>query len=171
MSESHFDTLTFKEIFQKADLLGRAALFLASWFFTGLMPKAPGTVGTLAAIPMACAIHFLGAVYGGGCLLILISVAVMTSGLSQKLMGRGGDPSEIVIDEVAGFSVTLFLLPLSWLNLTLGFFLFRLFDISKPFPIRSLEKVKGGLGIVLDDILAGIYANLVLTMIQSFVTD
>ena len=169
MSESHFDTLTFKETFEKADSLGRAALFLASWFFTGLMPKAPGTIGTLAAIPMVWAIHFLGPVYGGVCLLILISVAVMTSGLSEKLMGRG-DPSEIVIDEVAGFSVTLFLLPLSWFNLTLGFFLFRLFDISKPFPIRSLEKVKGGVGIVLDDILAGIYANLVLTMIRSFVT-
>lgn len=170
MSESHFDTLTFKETFEKADSLGRAALFLASWFFTGLMPKAPGTVGTLAAIPMACAIHFSGAVYGGVCLLILILTAVMTSGLSQKLMGRR-DPSEIVIDEVAGYSVTLFLLPLSWFNLILGFILFRLFDISKPFPIRRLEKIKGGLGVVLDDLLAGIYANLVLIMVKSFVID
>jgi phosphatidylglycerophosphatase A len=168
MSESQFDTLTFKETFEKADSLGRAALFLASWFFTGLVPKAPGTVGTLAAIPMALAIHFLGAVYGGVCLLILISVAVLTSELSRKLMGRG-DPSEIVIDEAAGYSVTLFLLPLSWFNLTLGFFLFRFFDISKPFPIRRLEKVKGGFGIVLDDILAGVYANLILEMIRLFV--
>jgi phosphatidylglycerophosphatase A len=170
MSESQFDTLTFKEIFEKADSLGRAALFLASWFFIGLMPKAPGTVGTLAAIPMVLAIHFLGAFYGGVCLLIFISVAVLTSGLSQKLMGRG-DPSEIVIDEAAGYSVALFLLPLSGLNLTLGFFLFRLFDISKPFPIRRLEKVKGGFGIVFDDLLAGIYANLILRMILLFVTE
>ena len=168
MSESQFDTLTFKETFKKADSLGRAALFLASWFFTGLMPKAPGTVGTLAAIPMVWAIHVLGAVYGGVCLLILISVAILTSGLSRKLMGRE-DPSEIVIDEAAGYSVTVFLLPLSWFNLFFGFLLFRLFDISKPFPIRRLERVKGGFGIVLDDLLAGIYAHLILRMILHFV--
>lgn len=125
------------------------------------MPKAPGTVGTLAAIPLACAINYMGAIYGSLCLLILIAVAVLTSGLSRKLMGRK-DPPEIVVDEAAGFSVTLFLLPLSWFNLFLGFLLFRLFDISKPFPIRRLEKVKGGFGIVLDDLLAGIYANLAL---------
>jgi phosphatidylglycerophosphatase A len=170
MSESQFDTLTFKETFEKADSLGRAALFLASWFFTGLVPKAPGTVGTLAAIPMVWAIHFLGAVYGSVCLLIFISAAILTSGLSSKLMGRE-DPSEIVIDEAAGYSVTLFLLPLSWFNLSLGFLLFRLFDIFKPFPIRRLEKVKGGFGIVLDDILAGIYANLILRMVLLFVTE
>ena len=87
MSESQFDTLNFNETFKKTDSLGRAALFLASWFFTGLMPKAPGTVGTLAAIPIALAIHFLGAVKGGVCLLCLISVAVLTSDLSRKLLG------------------------------------------------------------------------------------
>ena len=119
---------------------------------------------------MALAIHFLGVVYGGVCLLCLISVAVLTSDLSGKLLGRR-DPSEIVIDEVAGFSVTLFLLSLSWLNLLLGFLLFRLFDISKPFPIRRLERVKGGFGIVLDDLLAGIYANLALRLILLFVAD
>jgi phosphatidylglycerophosphatase A len=170
MSESQFDTLKFKETFEKTGPSGRAALFFASWFFTGLTPKAPGTAGTLAAIPIALAIHFLGAVYGGVCLLGLISVAVLTSDLSGKLLGRR-DPSEIVIDEVAGFSVALFLLSLSWLNLVLGFLLFRFFDISKPFPIRRLERVKGGFGIVLDDLLAGIYANLVLRLILRFVAE
>ena len=170
MSESQFDTLNFNETFKKTDSLGRAALFLASWFFTGLMPKAPGTVGTLAAIPIALAIHFLGAVKGGVCLLCLISVAVLTSDLSRKLLGRR-DPSEIVIDEVAGFSVALFLLSPSWLNLILGFLLFRLFDISKPFPIKRLERVKGGFGIVLDDLFAGIYVNLALRMILLFVAE
>ena len=121
------------------------------------MPKAPGTFGTLAAVPMAIAVNYLGAIYGAFSLAIFISVAVLTSGLSRKLIGRE-DPPEIVIDEAAGFAVTLFLLPLSWFSLSLGFLLFRLFDIFKPFPIRRLEKIKGGIGIVLDDLLAGVYA-------------
>jgi phosphatidylglycerophosphatase A len=75
----------------------------------------------------------------------------------------------VVIDEVAGFLLTLFLLPSSLLILSLGFVLFRFFDILKPFPIRTLEKkVKGGMGIVLDDVLAGIYANLSLRLILLF---
>ena len=128
------------------------------------MPRAPGTFGTLAAIPLAIAVNYLGAIYGAFSLVIFISVAVLTSGLSRKLMGRE-DPPEIVIDEAAGFSVTLFLLPLSWFSLSLGFLLFRLFDIFKPFPIRRLEKINGGIGIVLDDLLAGVYANLVLRLV------
>jgi phosphatidylglycerophosphatase A len=164
MSEIQSDTLTFKEAFEKADTLGRTALLLASWFFTGLMPKAPGTFGTLAAIPLAIAVNYLGTIYGAFSLVIFISVAVLTSGLSRKLIGRE-DPPEIVIDEAAGLSVTLFLLPLSWFSLSLGFLLFRLFDIFKPFPIRRLEKIKGGIGIVSDDLLAGVYANLVLRLV------
>ena len=164
MSEFQSDTLTFKEAFEKANALGRTALFLASWFFAGLMPKAPGTFGTLAAIPLAIVINSMGAIYGVLSLVIFVSGAVFTSGLSRKLVGRE-DPPEIVIDEVAGFSLTLFLLPLSWFSLSLGFLLFRLFDISKPFPIKRLEKIKGGFGIVMDDLLAGIYANLVLRIV------
>ena len=164
MSEIQSDTLTLKEAFEKADTLGRTALLLASWFFTGLMPKAPGTFGTLAAVPLAIAVNYLGVIYGTLSLVIFISVAVLTSGLSRKLIGRD-DPREIVIDEAAGFSVTLFLLPLSWFSLSLGFLLFRLFDIFKPFPIRRLEKIKGGVGIVLDDLLAGVYANLILRLV------
>ena len=128
------------------------------------MPKVPGTFGTLAAIPLAIAINYLGAVYGALTLVIFILVAVLASEFSRKLIGRE-DPPEIVIDEAAGFSVTLFLLPLSWFSLSLGFLLFRLFDIFKPFPIRRLEKIKGGIGIVLDDLLAGVYANLVLRLV------
>ena len=164
MSQFQSDTLTFKEAFEKANALGRTALFLASWFFSGLMPKAPGTFGTLTAIPLALVINYLGAISGFVALVILVAGAVYTSGLGRKLLGRE-DPPEIVIDEAAGFSLTLFLLPLSWFSLSLGFLLFRLFDISKPFPINRLEKIKGGFGIVLDDLLAGIYANLVLRIL------
>jgi phosphatidylglycerophosphatase A len=86
-------------------------------------------------------------------------VAILVSDRARKFL-LGDDPQEIVIDEVAGLLVTFFLLPLSWLSLPLGCVLFRVFDMSKPFPIRRLEKIRGGAGIVLDDILAGVYANL-----------
>ena len=164
MSEIQSDTLTLKEVFEKAEPLGRTALLLASWFFTGLLPKAPGTFGTLAALPLAIVINYLGAIYGTLSLVIFIIVAVLTSELSRKLIGRE-DPREIVIDEAAGFSVTLFLLPLSWFSLSLGFLLFRLFDVFKPFPIGRLEKIKGGIGIVMDDLMAGVYAYLVLRLV------
>ena len=79
------------------------------------------------------------------------------------------DPSEVVIDEVAGFLLTMFLLPLSWLTLGLGFILFRVFDILKPYPIKQAEKLRGGLGIVMDDLVAGIYAHLCVRLILFFV--
>jgi phosphatidylglycerophosphatase A len=81
------------------------------------------------------------------------------------------DPAEVVIDEVAGILITFFLLPLSWLQLCFGFVLFRLFDILKPYPVRRLEKLKGGFGIVADDLMAGVYANLCLRLLIQFVSS
>ena len=75
------------------------------------------------------------------------------------------DPGQIVIDEVCGYLITMFLISLSLKNIILGFLLFRLFDIVKPPPIRRLERLRGGFGIVSDDVLAGIYANLILQLI------
>ena len=155
MSESQSGTLTLRESFEKADFLGKTALVLSSWFCVGLIPIASGTFGTLAAIPLIFVPNFFGPFFGS---------LFWASDLGQKFLGKK-DPSEIVIDEVAGFLVTMFLLPLSWLSLFLGFILFRIFDIIKPFPIRRLEKIKGGAGIVLDDLLAGIYAHIVLRVI------
>lgn len=124
------------------------------------MPCAPGTFGSLAGLPLVAVVNYLGVIYAGISLIILIPLAVWSSGISQKLLERV-DPPEVVIDEVAGLLVTIFLLPLSWVSLSLGLILFRVFDILKPFPIRMLDqKVKGGLGIVLDDLVAGVYAGL-----------
>jgi len=164
MSESRSDRLTFRESVEKADFLGRTALLLSSWFCVGLMPIAPGTFGTLAAIPVVFVTHYFGTFFGALFILILVALAFWASDLGRKRLGKN-DPSEVVIDEVVGFLVTMFLLPLSWLSLTLGFILFRIFDIIKPFPIRRLEKIKGGFGIVLDDLLAGIYANICLRIL------
>ncbi len=131
------------------------------------MPIAPGTFGTLAAVPPAIIIYYFGTVPSVISLIVIIPLAVWTSNVTQKLLGKD-DPSEIVIDEVAGFFVTVFLLPFSWLSFTLGFLLFRVFDILKPFPIGIIDKkIKGGTGIVLDDIVAGIYANICVRAVQA----
>ena len=88
-------------------------------------------------------------------------IGVLVSGEISRLRGHE-DPSEIVIDEVAGQLLAYFLVPVSVVNLTAGFFLFRLFDIWKPFPARQAEDLKHGVGIMADDLIAGLYANIVL---------
>jgi phosphatidylglycerophosphatase A len=170
MSEPRSDTLTFREAFRKADLPMKSALCLSSWFGAGLMPLAPGTFGTLTALPLVLVLNHLGELYEGLALVLLIPLAVWSSSLSERCLGRN-DPPEVVVDEVAGFLLTLFLLPLSWLTLCLGFILFRLFDIAKPFPIGWFErKLRGGTGIVLDDLMAGIYANLGLRLLMLWIS-
>ena len=150
-----------KEALGKADVPGKTALILSSWFCVGFIPKAPGTFGTIAAVPLVFGMTFLGEIYGGVCLCLFIVLAVLVSGKSREMLGRD-DPQEVVIDEVAGFLLTLFLLPLSGLNLALGFVLFRMFDILKPLPIKHSEKIGGGIGIVLDDLIAGVFAHVCL---------
>ena len=137
---------------------------LSSWFGLGFIPGAPGTFAALGALPLVVVMNKLGVLYGAPYLLAFIAVALWVSDRARQYVLQD-DPQEIVIDEVAGLLVTFFLLPSSWLGLLLGFVLFRVFDISKPFPIRRLEKIRGGAGIVLDDIVAGIYANLSLRIL------
>ena len=132
-----------------------------------MVPKAPGTFGTLGAVPLAVGVYYFGVFFGALFIVIFILIAVWASGLSQKILGRD-DPPEVVIDEVAGFLLTVFLVPPSWLSLCFGFLLFRFFDILKPFPIGRSEKLKGGAGVVLDDLLAGIYSNLCLRVVLFF---
>jgi len=135
-------------------------LLLSSWFGVGRLPLAPGTWGTLGAVPPVLIISYFGPVPAVISLAVIIPLAVWTSGISQKLLGKD-DPPEVVIDEVAGYFVAVFLLPFSWWSFIPGFLLFRIFDILKPFPIRMIhKKVKGGIGICLDDIAAGVYANI-----------
>ncbi len=168
MSEPRSDNLTLRDALRKADFLEKLALCFASWFGAGLMPGAPGTFGTLTAVPLVLVLNYLGALYEGLALLVLVPTAIWSSGVCERCLGRN-DPPEVVVDEVAGFVLTLFLLPLSWLTLCLGFVLFRFFDIAKPFPIRRFEKkLGGGTGVVLDDLMAGVYANIGLRLVLLF---
>ena len=94
-------------------------------------------------------------------------MAIWASHRTLHALGSG-DPPEIVIDEVAGFILTVMFFPFTWLTLVAGFFLFRFFDILKPPPIKTIEKkVRGSFGVVLDDLLAGVYAHLLLRLILS----
>ncbi len=123
-----------------------------------MAPKAPGTFGTLAAIP--CYLLFTGVswqIY----LLILIASFILGVYLCEQASKNLGvhDHGGIVWDEFVGFWLTLFLIPLHWQWLLLGFALFRFFDIIKPFPIKWLDQhVEGGFGIMIDDVIAGAYA-------------
>ena len=101
-------------------------------------------------------------------MLIITGIGIWAADRTQDLL-RKKDPSAVVIDEVAGFMTAMLLLPMTWSSLLLAFFLFRIFDVLKPFPIKHLEKLKGGFGIVLDDLLAGVYAFAAAWLILHFV--
>ncbi len=132
--------------------------FLALGFGSGLAPKAPGTFGTLAAVPLFLLVAPLSSpLY----LLLLLLMSVAGIYICGKAAEDAGVPDHgaIVWDEFVGFLITMFLIPITWQSLLVGFLLFRLFDIFKPWPISYLDKnCHGGLGIMLDDIVAGIAA-------------
>jgi len=140
----------------------RVVVFLATGFYTGNIPKAPGTFGTL---PGLCLCFFLARLPWPISILlifILIAVAVWLAGQAEKVIGQK-DPGCIVIDEIAGMTVTLAALPFTLYTAIAGFVLFRFFDIVKPAPIKSIDRrLHGGIGIVLDDVIAGIFANIIL---------
>jgi len=125
----------------------------------GYAPLASGTFGSLPGLAVAWGL----AAVGGWPLLLAGTVAASVVGLwaadaTARSLGRA-DPGEVVVDEIAGQMMTLLFLPLTWQSLALGFFLFRLLDIVKPFPAGRLEALPGGLGIMVDDLVAGAYAN------------
>lgn len=131
---------------------------LAFGFGSGLAPKAPGTFGTLMAVPLYLLLMQLPLL--GYVLLLLASfiVGVYLCGKTADDLGVHDHPG-IVWDEFVGFWITMLAAPAGWLWIVIGFILFRLFDIWKPWPIKVLdEKMETGLGIMLDDVLAGIYA-------------
>jgi phosphatidylglycerophosphatase A len=140
-------------------------VFFATGFFTGFLPKMPGTWGTFAAIPLVIISHRLTSIMQPVVAVVLVTFAAYIAGRAEILF-EDRDARPIVIDEMAGFLITLLWLPLNFLTLCLGFFLFRLFDIVKPPPISTVEKrLHGGWGIVLDDVLAGIFANVTLRLL------
>ncbi len=153
---------------EKKVAFGSIAGFLAFGFGSGLAPKAPGTVGTLAALPF---LWLWQPLPWFAQLTVLLLTFMMGVHLCQYTSQRLGvhDHSGIVWDEFVGLWLTFFMVPLSWQNIIIGFTLFRFFDIIKPFPIKWLDKhLFGGLGIMVDDIAAGFLACLLLHLSKVF---
>ena len=143
----------------------RVALFLATGFFIGRVPFAPGTFGTFIGLPIC---YLLARIHIGLAVVwvvLFIGLSVALASAAEKTLNQK-DPAQIVIDEIAGILVTFLGHPFNLQTAVLGFILFRVFDILKPIPIGWLEhKVSGGSGIVVDDVVAGVYANLALRLV------
>jgi len=143
-------------------------LLLATGFGVGYSPVAPGTLGTLIAILIY---YFLSEIPSPLYEITLIGFFFLSVWIAQNAETFFGkkDDQRIVIDEIIGFLITMLWVPKTIRFIIIGFFLFRFFDILKPFPIRRLEKrLKGGFGVVLDDVAAGVYSNIILQIISYF---
>lgn len=137
---------------------------VATVLFSGYSPVAPGTAGSIVAlIPL---IVFPG--ISKLTLALLITMGFIAGVWSSRRFEKayGDDPQVVVIDESVGMWVTMMFIPISWMNIVIGFILFRTFDIIKPPPARQLENLRNGWGIMLDDVAAGIYAGIIVFIIN-----
>lgn len=138
--------------------------FIAFGFGSGTLPKMPGTWGTVVAIPIYLLMTHLPLWGYLALTTVLILISFVICDITARDIGVHDHPG-IVLDEIVGYLLTMILVPTGWFWVISGFILFRIFDIWKPFPIRWVDrKVKGGVGIVVDDLLAGVYAWLILQM-------
>jgi phosphatidylglycerophosphatase A len=138
----------------------RLAVFISTVGYCGYFPVAPGTVGSLAGLVFYLLVWWTQSVaVEVGMILVLFHVGIWAGTTSERYFG-GIDPGPIVIDEVVGMLITLAFIPVGLSGALVGFFLFRVFDVIKPFPAGRLERLHGGLGVMADDAMAAIYANL-----------
>jgi phosphatidylglycerophosphatase A len=145
-----------------ASAVDRIALVLATGFGSGFGPIAPGTWGSIPGVLLAFGISRWAGPWAtlGGVLFFAI-VGVWAAGRAERILGQK-DPGRVVIDEIAGQMLTLLFLPMTVQVLVAGFFLFRALDVLKPWPARRLEDLPGGSGIMADDLMVGLYANMIL---------
>lgn len=140
----------------------RLAVFVATAAYAGYFPVAPGTVGSAAGLLVYGLVWWTGSpLVEAGLIAVLFAIGVWAGTIAERYFG-GIDPGPIVLDEVVGMLITLAFVPVSPSGALAGFFLFRLFDVIKPFPARRLESLHGGLGVMADDAMAAVYANIAL---------
>jgi phosphatidylglycerophosphatase A len=141
-----------------------SVMFLATGFWVGNIPFAPGTFGSLIGLPLC---FFLSRIELPLAMVLAVLFIIFSIGIAhaaEKII-RSKDPGCIVVDEIAGMLVALIGLPFNLLTVAIGFVVFRILDILKPFPIRALDKgISGGVGVVADDVVAGIFANCLLRL-------
>jgi phosphatidylglycerophosphatase A len=143
----------------------RLAILLATFGCVGYFPVAPGTAGSAAALLLFAALRLAASpALEMAVIVALFGLGCWAGSAVEEHYGRT-DPGVVVLDEVVGMLLTLLLVPVSWSGALAGFFLFRGFDIVKPFPARQCERLRGGLGIMADDVVAGLYGNLALRLV------
>jgi phosphatidylglycerophosphatase A len=143
----------------------RLAVAFASFGYVGFAPAAPGTVGAAAAVPLFLLLRRAGSAWLELAVCALIVVAgAWSARLTEEALGVE-DPGPVVIDEVVGMLVSLLFLPGTWPVIAAAFVAFRVFDIVKPWPAGRLEHVPGGWGVMADDVMAGVYANLTIQIL------
>ena len=140
----------------------KTIIFLATGGLIGFSPVAPGTFGSLAALPLCLLISTL---HAGSALIFVAALILFSTWIAHaaEKIDAQKDPKQVVVDEICGMAIALFALPFAPVFIIGAFALFRLFDILKPFPIRWVDKkVPGGWGIILDDLIAGLFANVLM---------
>ncbi len=161
MSTSHTN-VNFRE------LIKRPTCFLGLGFGSGLAPVAPGTFGTVAAIPIYLLMQNLSLMMYVSLTVLAFIAGIWICQLSADWIGKA-DPSAVVWDEIVGYLITMIAAPTGWLWIVTGFILFRLFDILKPWPISLADReIHGGLGIMVDDVIAGIFAAITLQLAANY---
>lgn len=138
--------------------------FLATGFCSGLSPVAPGTVGTLAGVVVCLLCLPMPWIMRLIIVLALLALSIYVAEQAEKIYQKKDD-QRIVIDEIIGLQITMLPVAINGLNLCAAFVLFRIFDIWKPFPVKNLQGLPGGWGVVIDDVAAGIYAGMVLWLL------
>ena len=144
--------------------MSRLGLIVATFGYVGYFPIAPGTAGSLAALALYAIVRWVQRPVFETAVMITIFIAgVWAATRAEQVLGVE-DPGPVVIDEVLGMLLTLAWLPLSMTGVVAGFLLFRIFDVVKPFPAGASQRLGGGIGVMIDDVIAGIYALVLLVL-------
>ncbi|HYJ96352.1 MAG TPA: phosphatidylglycerophosphatase A [Vicinamibacterales bacterium] len=143
----------------------RLGLFIATCGYLGYVPVAPGTFGSAAGLVVFAAVRWSGSpALELAVIMLLFAVGVWSANAAERHFG-GVDPAPVILDEVVGMLITLAFLPVNITGAVVGFLLFRLFDVVKPWPANRLEAVHGGLGVMADDAMAGVYGNVAMRLL------
>jgi phosphatidylglycerophosphatase A len=140
----------------------RAAIFIATVGYIGYAPVAPGTFGSAAGLAVFVLLRAIGISWLEPLAIVAIfAVGAWAGNVAERYFG-GIDPGPVVIDEVLGMLITLMFVPVTWAGALVGFFVFRVLDIVKPWPARQMESLHGGVGVMADDAMAAVYGNVIM---------
>jgi phosphatidylglycerophosphatase A len=143
----------------------RLAVFVATVAYCGYFPFAPGTIGSAAGLLVYLLVRWAQSpVLEAGLIVVVFVLGSWAGTVAERYFG-GIDPGPVVIDEVLGMLVTVAFIPVGWSGALAGFLFFRIFDIVKPFPANRLERLHGGVGVMADDAMAAVYANISLRLL------